>query len=73
MNTMNITVKNAALAESLGMAPGGTVAVACKKGVPVNREWRNRLKDSKLDGCVEIKPEKAAPPLPDKSSKKEDK
>jgi len=72
MNTMNITVKNAALAESLGMAPGETVAVACKNGVPISREWRNRLKDSKLDGCVEVKLEKAAPP-PEKPSKKEDK
>ena len=69
MNTLNITVKNAALAESLGLAPGETVAVECRDGVPVTREWRNRLKDSKIDRCVEVKTTTSKPDKPKKEDK----
>lgn len=49
-----VTVKNEVLAAVLGVAPGAVVKVECKHGVPVNREWRNRFNDSKIDGCIHI-------------------
>ena len=49
-----VTVKNEALAMVLGVKPGAVIKVECKHGVPVNREWRNRFTDSKIDGCVVI-------------------
>ncbi len=49
-----VTVKNEALAAVLGVKPGAVVAVECKHGVPVNKEWRNRFKDSEVDGCISI-------------------
>lgn len=48
------TIHNAALAATLGVAPGATVQVETRGGVPVTREWRNRFKDSRIDGCVTI-------------------
>ena len=56
---MKVTVNNEALAKTLGVKPGGTVDATCKNGVPVNREWRNRLKDAKIDKCVTIGKSKA--------------
>lgn len=49
-----VTVKNEALAAALGVKPGAVVQVECKHGVPVNKEWRNRFKDSEIDGCISI-------------------
>ena len=37
---------------------GDIVEVEAVDGVPVNSYWRNRLKDSQLDNCVEIIEEK---------------
>ncbi len=54
MTKTKVTVNNKALAAVLGVKPGATVAVECKRGVPVTREWRNRFKDAEIDGCVTI-------------------
>lgn len=52
--TIRVTVVNAALAKALKVTPGATVNVETKNGVPTSREWRNRLKDAAIDGCVRI-------------------
>ena len=43
----------------------GTCVQADKFGTPLNKFWRDRLHDSKTDGCVEIvtdkKPKKQEP------------
>ncbi len=51
---MKLKIKNQALAEVLGYAQDDIVAVECRYGIPVNREWRNRIKDAEIDGCVEV-------------------
>ena len=33
---------------------GGTITVEDVNGIPVERFWRNRLKDAKIDNCVEV-------------------
>lgn len=38
-----------------GVPSGGTVKVEVDRdGIPFDRDWRRRLKDSVMDGCVEI-------------------
>ena len=51
---LKIKVINEALAATLNLKAGAIVEIDCKGGVPINREWRNRLSDSEIDGCVEI-------------------
>ena len=45
---LKIKVINEALAVTLNLKAGAIVEIDCKGGVPINREWRNRLSDSKL-------------------------
>lgn len=56
---MKITVHSEFLARTLGVAAGDTVEVADRKGVPLSREWRNRLRDAAIDDCVSIPQNKA--------------
>lgn len=51
---------------------GEIIQVDCDKyGIPLNQYWRNRLKDSAIDQCVEeIQPER---PVSKKEDKKEEK
>lgn len=51
---MKITVCHAALAHALGVACGTTIEVPDRRGVPLSKEWRNRLRDAEIDGCVEV-------------------
>lgn len=51
---MKVTVNNEALAATLGVKAGDKVDVECKGGVPINREWRNRFKDSVIDNCITL-------------------
>jgi hypothetical protein len=37
-----------------GYQPGSIISVDDIDGVPAERFWRNRLKDAKIDNCVEI-------------------
>lgn len=38
-----------------GVKPNNTITVEVDKdGMPFNKNWRKRVIDSKLDGCVEI-------------------
>ena len=55
---MKIRVNNEALAKSLGYRVDEIVDVKCRQGVPIDKEWRNRIKDSSIDGCIEIVKEK---------------
>ena len=43
--------------------PAGTIIniKANKDGVPLDKYWRDRLKDSAIDGCVEIVKETKTP------------
>jgi hypothetical protein len=63
--TLNVIINNEELAKVYGVKKGGTVAVLCRDGVPVVREWRNRFKDAEFDKCITIakntpKPEKGS-------------
>lgn len=49
-----VTVNNHALAALIGVPAGGDVQVACNRGTPVKREWRNRFNDAPIDGCITI-------------------
>ncbi len=51
---MKVKVNSTALAGLLGVKPGDSVDIECKRGVPVSKEWRNRLKDAKIDECVSL-------------------
>ena len=46
---------------------GEVIYIECTDGVPVDRYWRDRVKDSEIDGCVSfVKPEPApSNPEPD--------
>lgn len=33
---------------------GRTIEVEATNGIPVDKYWRDRIKDSKIDGCVSI-------------------
>ena len=46
MSSINVKVNNADLAKTLNVALGSVVKVPTKNGVPINKEWRNRLKPS---------------------------
>ena len=36
-----------------GMIAGQTIMLAVdKNGTPLDRKWRRRLKDAKIDGCI---------------------
>ena len=50
----SVRIDNALLAVRYGVKPGSVVQVECKNDVPTNREWRNRFKDSKIDGCITV-------------------
>ena len=58
---MKVTINNEPLAGLLGVKPGDKVNVECKQGVPVNREWRNRFRDSVIDGCISLPVSKSKP------------
>ena len=38
-----------------GFSPGQVVKVpADERGIPLDLHWRRRLKDSEIDGCIEV-------------------
>lgn len=59
-----------------GLKAGSEIKVKVDaEGTPLDPFWRRRVKDSKIDKCVEWKPEKAAKkasPLKQGPTKKED-
>lgn len=56
---LTIYIKN----ERLVKIYGSSITVACKNAVPLEKYWRNLLKDAKIDGCVSLtKPKQVAKP-----------
>lgn len=37
-----------------GFEKGQIIGVNAKDGIPLDKYWRDRIKDSKIDGCVSI-------------------
>lgn len=62
MSEMKIIVNNEALAKAVGVKTGEEIAIKCKNGVPVEREWRNRLRDAAVDGCISVVDESGGKP-----------
>lgn len=59
-----------------GVAKGNSITVSVDRdGTPLDKNWRRRLKDSKIDGCVEIvtKAKPIATPTIKATEKKENK
>ncbi len=55
MSEKTITIKNTSGIELHGLNDGGKLKIKVDRdGVPYDRNWRRRLKDSEIDGCVEI-------------------
>ena len=53
-----IRLRNASKVVLHGVDPGKAISVEVDRdGTPLDRHWRRRLQDSKVDGCVEIVPE----------------
>lgn len=47
------TYENKSLVTLHGIKPGETFEVKVDAdGVPLEKHWRNRLRDSKVDGCI---------------------
>lgn len=50
-----ITIKNNANVTLHGVAPGDKAKIETDdQGIPVQANWRRRLRDSHIDGCVEV-------------------
>tara|TARA_R110000772_G_C13310322_1_gene440402 strand:- start:12136 stop:12390 length:255 start_codon:yes stop_codon:yes gene_type:complete len=37
-----------------GCKSGQVIVIKCKNGVPIEKYWRDRIKDSATDNCVEV-------------------
>lgn len=56
---MKITIKNTSTVRLHGLKPGDTRKIDVdRKGIPLDRNWRRRLSDSKIDGCLSVIEEK---------------
>ena len=53
-NIVKVKINSAGLAKAIGKDVGDVVDVVCKNGVPKVREWRNRFRDMKIDGCISL-------------------
>ncbi|MCP4489029.1 MAG: hypothetical protein GY820_17205 [Gammaproteobacteria bacterium] len=52
---LKIKLENKALVPLHGVKPGATVSVkADRHGVPLEKCWRDRLRDSKIDGAIVV-------------------
>lgn len=55
MSNKNIKIKVLSEEGLHGVPKGGIVSVETDRdGIPFNRNWRNRLRDSEIDNCIEI-------------------
>ena len=55
MSNKKILIKNISSVPLHGLSVGGTLEIEVDhEGTPINRDWRRRLHDSKIDGCIEI-------------------
>lgn len=53
-NIVKVKINSVGLAKVIGRDVGDVVDVVCKNGVPKVREWRNRFRDMKIDGCISL-------------------
>jgi hypothetical protein len=37
-----------------GLKPDATMEIKTLRGMPVDRVWRNRLRDASIDNCIEV-------------------
>ena len=51
---MKVKINNEALAKVLGYRVNDIITIEDKGGVPMNREWRNRLRDSDFDNSFPV-------------------
>lgn len=57
-----IKIRNKSSVILHGVAPGNVVTVDTDhEGTPLDRSWRNRLRDSKTDDCVEVVEDEPTP------------
>jgi hypothetical protein len=50
-----ITIVNKSSVFLGSLAPGNTTVIKCDDhGTPLDRYWRNRMRDAKQDGCIEV-------------------
>ena len=55
MSNKTITLKVTTELPLHGVAKGGSIVCKVdKNGIPTDKNWRKRLRDSKIDGCVEV-------------------
>lgn len=45
-----------------GHAKGTTIKIASIDGIPTDKYWRDRIKDSDIDGCVSVVQKKTTKP-----------
>lgn len=56
-----VTIKNKSKVMLAGVKPGKTVKVPCDEhGTPLQKYWRNRIRDASIDDCVEVVKPKTA-------------
>lgn len=55
---MKVKINSEGLAIALDKSVGDIVEIKEKNGVPLVKEWRNRLKDAVIDDCVTVVTEK---------------
>lgn len=56
---MKLELENKALVTVCGVKPGHKIQVkADKHGVPLEKRWRDRLRDAKIDGAICVVEEK---------------
>lgn len=54
-STNTIELKNNTSVVLHGLKPGATIKVAAdKEGVPLDKNWRRRLKDAVQDNCIVV-------------------
>ena len=54
-----------------GLAPGKKMQIKVdRNGLPLDRHWRRRLKDSEIDGCIEVAVDKPKKAKKDKKAEK---
>lgn len=55
MKKLKIKINSEGLADALGVKAGSEMEIdVSKTGIPVVREWRNRLRDSVIDNCISV-------------------
>lgn len=55
------TIENKSSVKIHGLKPGATTVIEVDThGVPKEQMWRRRLKDSKVDGCINLTPVKTS-------------